>query len=322
MTKTIKISLFTMLVMVLAIVNVASFVTVLTGCNGSNVTSDSDVISTADISDTTTTETRQEVVLELPYYIEIDKVGQIVSVYTTNEEGKYEKLVRQMICSTGENINALPDGVYPLKENRNEWCTMLSRGEPLYAQYTTKITGSYLFHSVPYLKWGDKSSLSVNRYEKLGTACSGGCIRLTVEGAKWIYDNCPPGTPVRVFCGEVYDADLVESLRPAQPVGGWDPTDPDPANPDYRPLITTPDPEPDKYAPLYDYKWEWAKEQPRIYYTTTTTTESDTEETTTTSSESSDSEETTTTTTTATTETTTTTTTAASQDSSQTEGEE
>lgn len=219
---------------------------------------------------TTTTEPRQEVVLDLPYYIEIDKIGQIVSVYTTNEEGKYEKLVRQMICSTGESIDKLPDGYYPLKDSKHVWQTMLSHGEPMFAQYTTQITGSFLFHSVPYSANGKKNSLYVERFKALGKANSGGCIRLTVEGAKWIYDNCPTGTPVRVFKG-VRDEALLESLRPGDPVNGWDPTDPDPANPDYRPLITTPDPQPDKYAPLYDYNFKWAKEQSRIYLTTTTT---------------------------------------------------
>lgn len=240
------------------------------------VPSDSDAlpISQTDISATDTTETtepREEVVLDLPYYIEVDKIGQVVTVYTTNEEGKYEKIVRQMICSTGEEMDKLPDGYYPIKDSKHVWNTMLSHGDPLYAQYTTRITGSFLFHSVPYTKMGDKSSLDVKRFKSLGTRCSGGCIRLTVEGAKWIYDNCPVGTPVRVFKGE-YNAELIEFLRPGKPVNGWDPTDPDPKNPDYRPLITTPDPQPDKYAPLYDYKWDWAPEQTRIYLTTTTTT--------------------------------------------------
>ena len=247
-----------------------------------SVLSSTDVaVSSSDTGETTsTTEQREEVVLELPYMITVDKVGQIVTVYTTNEEGKYEKLVRQMICSTGQNIDKLPDGVYPLKANRKEWCDMLSRTDTyLFAQYTTQITGSFLFHSVPYTLNGDKSSLSESRYAELGQAVSGGCIRLTVEGAKWIYDNCPAGTPVVVFKGEKYDAELVESLRPGEPVDGWDPTDPDPNNPNYRPLITTPDPEPDKYAPLYDYQWQWAKEQERITYSKTTTSDDTTDTT-------------------------------------------
>ncbi len=218
--------------------------------------------------------------IDLPYLITVDKVGQIVSIYTTNEEGKYETLVRQCICSTGENINKLPDGYYPLKNSKHKWQTMLSHGDPLYAQYTTRITGSFLFHSVPYTST-NKDALDMSRYKNLGKAKSGGCIRLTVECAKWIYDNCPAGTPVYVFKG-TYDAELIEKLRPPTPKGGWDPTDPDPANPYYQPQYDeSTEPKPYVYAPLYDYDFDWAPECERIFYT-----ESDDTETTTSTTES------------------------------------
>ena len=230
---------------------------------------------------TTTTEFREKVVLEYPYYVEVDKKAQVITVFTTNEEGKYEKLVRQMICSTGENRKKFPDGLYKLKDRKFEWRNMLSHGEPMWAQYACTITGDFMFHSVPYKRNGDNSSLDEWRYKELGTECTGGCIRLTVEGAKWIYDNCPPGTPVRILTGDTYDKELVESLRPPAPKNGWDPTDPDPKNPNYQPLITTPDPQPDPYAPLYDYDWEWAPEVPKVQWTkapteTTTTAPAET----------------------------------------------
>lgn len=226
---------------------------------------------TTEPTTTTTTEYREKVVLEHPYYIEVDKKAQVVTVFTTNEEGKYEKVVRQMICSTGENRYKFPDGLYKLKDRKFEWRNMLSHGEPMWAQYACTITGDFLFHSVPYKSNGKKNSLYEWRFEELGTACTGGCIRLTVEGAKWIFDNCPPGTPVRILTGEKYDEALIESLRPAAPKNGWDPTDPDPANPNYQPIITTPDPQPDPYAPLYDYDWDWAPEVTKVAQRTTTT---------------------------------------------------
>jgi lipoprotein-anchoring transpeptidase ErfK/SrfK len=63
----------------------------------------------------------------------------------------------------------------------------------VYGQYACRITGSILFHSVPYEKQ-DKSTLEWWEYDKLGETASLGCIRLTVEDAKWIYDNCAKGT--------------------------------------------------------------------------------------------------------------------------------
>ncbi len=214
--------------------------------------------TTTVVTTTTTTEYREEVVLEHPYYIQVDKTAQVVSVYTTNEEGKYEKLVRRMICSTGIIPQKFRDGMYKLSKTRWEWRTMLSHNKPMHAQYATVISGNYLFHSVPCSLFGVNGSLYESEFKKLGTACSGGCIRLTVEGAKWIYENCPAGTPVCVMTGvDTYDAELLDSLRPAEPADGWDPTDPHPDNPDYKPIITDPDPEPDKYAPLFEYNWLW-----------------------------------------------------------------
>lgn len=61
-----------------------------------------------------------------------------------------------------------------------------------------------------------------------------GCIRLTVEDAKWIAENCPSGTAV-----EIYDADDPGPLGKPEtikidtdnPNKSWDPTDPDTENP-------------------------------------------------------------------------------------------
>lgn len=62
-----------------------------------------------------------------------------------------------------------------------------------------------------------------------------GCVRLTVENAKWIYDNCPAGTTIRMVKNN-----NPLPIQPEQPqklnvndtkLRGWDPTDPDPANP-------------------------------------------------------------------------------------------
>lgn len=222
-------------------------------------------ISETDVSPADTEKELIEYDIKYPYYITIDKIGEIVSIYTTNEEGKYETLVRQCICSTGVEVNKLPDGIYPIKNVKYKWEKMLSHGDPLYAQYVTKITGSFLFHSVPYTAT-KKNALDMKRYKKLGTAASGGCIRLTVECAKWIYDNCPAGTPVKVFKG-TYDAELVKKLTPAAPKNGWDPTDPDPENPNYQPQYDpSTEPKPYIYAPLYDYNWQFSPECKRIFY--------------------------------------------------------
>lgn len=225
-------------------------------------------------SEPVSSEIREKVELEHPYYIRVDKGAQIVTVFTTNEEGKYEKIVRQMLCSSGENMKKLPDGYYPLKENRKRWGNMFSiTKQPCYAQYTTQITGYFLFHSVTYTA-KDVNTLQWRRFNKLGTAASGGCIRLTVENAKWIFENCNPGTVVEVCTGTPQPA-LVKRLQDELGVGKltaankYDPTDPEIEG--HITQYPDPDPQPDPYAPLYNYNIKFSPECKYTRMTTTTT---------------------------------------------------
>ncbi len=189
---------------------------------------------------------------EYPYFIEVDKTNQVITVFTTSSSGRYDKPVRVMLCSTAQNPNKFPSGYWKLKENRdsarNVWRAMKSHGSPLYAQYCTQITGDFLFHSVPYTD-KKKDALDQKRYAKLGTADSGGCIRLTVENAKWINENCKAGTTVHITENKK-NPSLTKALKDLMPqvdASGWDPTDPDPKNPNYHPQYTDETPETEGY---------------------------------------------------------------------------
>lgn len=163
---------------------------------------------------------------KLPYYITVNLTDNITTVYGLDENGKYTVAVKAFTCSVG---NSTPEGTFRTTQ-KYRWRPLFGN---VYGQYATRITGSILFHSVPYFK-EDKSTLEYLEYNKLGQTVSMGCIRLTVEDVKWIYDNCPTGTTVKMYRGEVS-----EPLVPTKPVKidinddrrGWDPTDPDPKNP-------------------------------------------------------------------------------------------
>ena len=45
----------------------------------------------------------------------------------------------------------------------------------------------------------DTSTLRVNSVYALGSKASHGCVRLQVEDAQWIYENCDSGTVVVVY---------------------------------------------------------------------------------------------------------------------------
>ena len=142
------------------------------------------------------------------YYITVDITNQIVTVYrngNTSESG----IVRQMICSTGRSSTPTPTGTYSLPgkkyaQDRTEWYYFSEYN--CYAKWATRITGGILFHSVLYSasKKGPTSA-SVNA---LGSQASHGCVRLRVDDAKWIAQNCAVGTKCKVFKSGARNEDL------------------------------------------------------------------------------------------------------------------
>jgi len=166
---------------------------------------------------------------EYPYLIVVNYEAQLVRKYTLDENGMYTTVVKNMITSSGEK-RVCPTGTFKLHDKRR-WIVFL---DGTFGQYSTRITGHFLFHSIPYKKRNDNSTLIGNYYEKLGDNVSGGCMRLMCKDAKWIYDNCPEGTPIIITKGEAVEPEIYDTIvQPPLVSRNWDPTDPDPENPDY-----------------------------------------------------------------------------------------
>ncbi len=174
------------------------------------------------------------------YYIKVNYTANVVTIYTKDSEGKYTKPVKAMVCSTG---TATPrSGVYKMSD-KYRW-HQLNGG--VYGQYCSRITGHILFHSVPYVT-NSPDTLKYTAYDKLGTAASAGCIRLTVADALWIYSNCPSGTYVE-FYGSSNPGPLgkptAKKISSNVACRNWDPTDPLSNNPWHtyvEPASTTPE---------------------------------------------------------------------------------
>ncbi len=161
-----------------------------------------------------------------PYYITVNLTQNIVTVYNMDEEGNYTVPERAFYCSVGEET---PTGTFRTSD-KYVWRPLFGN---VYGQYATRITGHILFHSGPYFQQ-DKSTLEYEEYNKLGETASMGCIRLSVEDVKWIYDNCPSGTTVKMYEGdekEPIDPPKPQKIDLNDPRKDWDPTDPDVANP-------------------------------------------------------------------------------------------
>ncbi len=167
----------------------------------------------------------------LSYYIRVNYGAQVVNIYTKDEEGNYAIPVKAMICSTGTHTPK--SGTYTIPQ-RWRWGVLQDN---VYGQFVTQITGNILFHSVPYTRNYDPSSLEYWEYDKLGTPASAGCVRLCVEDAKWIFDNCKNGTKVEFYSDEnpgplgkplsKLISSYPENLR------NWDPSDVNENNPWY-----------------------------------------------------------------------------------------
>ncbi|MDO4543392.1 MAG: L,D-transpeptidase [Clostridia bacterium] len=158
-----------------------------------------------------------------------------------SENGDWSE-VRRMICSSGRAGDDTPTGSYKISEIYEYKQLGMSEESYCYAQYASRITGHYLFHSTPI--WFEagrdseraKTMVKLSGYEHLGEPASDGCIRLTVADAKWIYDNCGVGTEVRIGLWDGPIASEPPAIIYEQPYMtgenmGWDPTDPDPDNP-------------------------------------------------------------------------------------------
>lgn len=165
---------------------------------------------------------------EYPYLLSVNRKQNVVTVYKMDDNGNYTEPVKAMVCSCGIG-GKTPTGTFNTT-NKYVWRALVGG---VYGQYATRITGSILFHSVPYFKQ-DKGALEYEEYNKLGSEASRGCVRLAVIDAKWIYDNCKSGTTVKIYDG---DEKLPLGKPTAQKIDvnsknrGWDPTDPDSANP-------------------------------------------------------------------------------------------
>ena len=144
--------------------------------------------------------------------IKVNKQMNCITIY------KGSVPFKAMVCSTGY---ATPVGTFDIKQ-KWRWKELI---HDVYGQYSCHITGNYLFHSVPY---DDPNiwTLFASDYNKLGQTASAGCIRLTTIDAKWMYDNCPIGTPVIIY-NSSNPGPLGKPSAQKIPAGqNWDPTDP------------------------------------------------------------------------------------------------
>ncbi|MDR3594888.1 MAG: L,D-transpeptidase [Clostridium sp.] len=120
------------------------------------------------------------------YFINVDLKSQKTYIY----KGKADNwnLIKTCPCSTGVSGEDTPSGSFSIKE-KGDW--FFSEKYLQGGKYWTQITGDILFHSVPFAK--DKTTVLDYTMNK---PSSHGCIRLSIDDAKWIYTNIPKESKV------------------------------------------------------------------------------------------------------------------------------
>lgn len=163
------------------------------------------------------------------YIIYVNRILNCVTVVQQEADGT-ETPVRAMVCSCGRQGHQTPEGTFRTSDYY-EWREMI---DGTYGKYAVRFNRKIMFHSVPYME-PSPDTLEWQEYNLLGENASLGCVRLSVEDARWIYDHCKPGTTVIVFSDSETAGPLGKptAVRIAEdsPYRGWDPTDTDINNP-------------------------------------------------------------------------------------------
>lgn len=154
------------------------------------------------------------------YTVEVNRTTNTTTVYAYDSKKKaYIIPVKTFLCSTG---TATPAGTFKTS-TKYRWHALY---HDVYGQWCTRITGHILFHSVYYGTTGNANTLDVAEFNKLGTAASAGCIRLTCADVKWLYDNCGKKTTVIIYDSDDPGPLGYEDQLILDDNHTWDPTDP------------------------------------------------------------------------------------------------
>lgn len=120
-----------------------------------------------------------------PYFIWVDIERQIVNIFKYENE-KYN-LIKVMLCASGKVDTPTVRGEYIIEEKGKEFYSdRMNMG----AKYWVRFYKTYLFHSYPIDERGNILDTA------LGKRLSHGCIRLSMENSKWIYNNISYGSKV------------------------------------------------------------------------------------------------------------------------------
>lgn len=151
------------------------------------------------------------------YHVEVDLTNKVITVYEKGEKSKkYDKIVKQFICTIGTDATPTPPGSFTFNDMRRRFGYFSKFG--VYAQYWVNVAGGIYFHSILYTEPKEGSFTSTS-FQALGGKSSHGCIRMLVEDARWLYYNIPAGTSGLLLYKEKDEAlrqSLIPTIKPRE----------------------------------------------------------------------------------------------------------
>ena len=133
-----------------------------------------------------------------PYYLYVEKGSFTLTIYQKGEDGTYSDVYKTYRIAHGGNKT--PAGVFELMDQRDRWHEFPDGG---FVQYATRYHARLYIHSPLYGK-ENNGNLWPKYYdgeEGIGKPSTGGCLRMVTEAARFIYENCPPGTKLEIVNG-------------------------------------------------------------------------------------------------------------------------
>ncbi len=134
----------------------------------------------------------------LPYYLYVEKGSFTLTIYSKDDSGEYT--IVEATYRVAHGGNKTPAGKFTLTEDRERWHDFPDGGT---VQYATHYEGRLYIHS-PLYATDDPTQMWPKYYDGelgIGKESTGGCLRMVTEAAKFIYEECPPGTVVEIANG-------------------------------------------------------------------------------------------------------------------------
>lgn len=137
--------------------------------------------------------------------IEVDLTNQTCTVFGKYSDGTWKPLMSEFV-STARKGCTTPIGNWKIQgasggRKAKLRTAKMSSGKS-FAEFLVRFKGGKCMHTVPYKERQTTGHVTKSEFNKLGTPRSSGCVRMPWKLAKYIYDNCPLGTPVKVFKGK------------------------------------------------------------------------------------------------------------------------